>query len=503
MKNRTLTARPSSNRYLLAGVAIMTALTLTRPDLLSKVFAAENQHEWLKQEDLDRLGGQYTSAAASADGSHLILGSTDGGENQGLTSPLYISDNYGSDWVNIADDIDAGIRNHWTSVDVSNDGQTMVATSEWGSDVNDYNDTHDGKVFVSEDGGDTWDNPTLVADGDNIWTIKSLAISDNGNKILIGGENGDLNQEPEAANTNLFMSANGGDTWTDISPDNNEPVYGLNADLSSDGNKIVVALDDDTDHVYVSSNSGTEWTEVAPEIEGNDTPFWIDSAMSDDGSTISVLNSGGNLHISNDFGATWSEEDPGQDYEDANDWVATDMNEDGTKMIVAGQQNAYLLGDTESEPEETTSTVSLTDPEGGKTVTLTTPDGTTITCHSAVKESGLSAKDAAYAYPLGLVDFCFSGAGASNDISLVFVTDLKPNQVVVRKYKPGSNQYSTVTEATVTETTYNNQHALRVTYPIVDNGPLDTDPDLGEVADPVGLGVADVSVPNTGFKSAR
>jgi phenylpropionate dioxygenase-like ring-hydroxylating dioxygenase large terminal subunit len=118
-----------------------------------------------------------------------------------------------------------------------------------------------------------------------------------------------------------------------------------------------------------------------------------------------------------------------------------------------------------------------------------------------VKESGLSAQDGVYSYPLGLVDFCFSGADTSNEITLVFVTPLKPNEVAVRKFNPNTKIYSNLTEAAVTETTHSGQHALQVVYTITDNGPLDTDSDVGEIADPVGLAVAGVTAPNTGVPS--
>jgi len=100
---------------------------------------------------------------------------------------------------------------------------------------------------------------------------------------------------------------------------------------------------------------------------------------------------------------------------------------------------------------------------------------------------------------MGLVDFCFSGADLSNEITLIFVTDLKPSQVVARKYNPTSQTYATITEAVISQTTYQNKAALQVKYSIRDNGPLDTNPITGEVADPIGLGLADVAVPNTGI----
>jgi hypothetical protein len=38
-----------------------------------------------------------------------------------------------------------------------------------------------------------------------------------------------------------------------------------------------------------------------------------------------------------------------------------------------------------------------------------------------------------------------------------------------------------------------------VSYTIEDNGPLDLDPDMGEVADPVGLAIAELTSPDTGI----
>lgn len=558
MKTRTLTARPSSNRYLVAGVAIMTALTIARPDLLARVYAADNQYEWTRQDALDPMGGTYSSAAQSANGSHLILSVTNGGEQGDQTeSPLYISSNYGAAWENVAAEIEPGVQNIWADVDVSNNGQVMVAASEWGNDyeessgdngkiyvsenggstwadrtpggvtpgtpgtisqwrkvvvsgdgskivaISRLNDmTHsDSDIYISEDGGETWGAPIQAElNGFTIYDLNSLSISDNGDKILVGGENSDDYDH------DLALSTNNGASWVDISPPADAWMGDWTHDMSADGQTIVVAAirwnGSDSDTVHVSKDGGDTWTSIDPDPDNFN--IWASVAVSDNGAAISLFDRFGTGYISSDAGDTWSTEDPGQEYEDENDWSATDINSDGSKIIAAGEGNTYLLGAAIEEPDpEVAPVVTLSDPEGGKTVTLTTPAGTTITCHSAVKESGLTAKDAAYAYPLGLVDFCFSGAGESNDISLIFVTDLKPNQVVVRKYKPGSNQYSTITNATVTETTYNNQHALLVTYAIVDNGPLDTDPDEGEVADPVGLGVADVTVPNTGFRRAH
>lgn len=91
---------------------------------------------------------------------------------------------------------------------------------------------------------------------------------------------------------------------------------------------------------------------------------------------------------------------------------------------------------------------------------------------------------------------------SSNQVSLLFVTDLKPNEVSARKYNPTTQTYANVPGATITETTYNAQHALLLTYTITDNGPLDTDPAVGSITDPVGLAIpvatSVASLTNTG-----
>lgn len=530
-------------KLILTSLTIGALVAATRPVFLSKAFAA-NIFEWQRQEDLDRLGGYYSSAARSADGSSLILGVSNGGENGSpedwVESPLFVSGNGGASWQNVAAAADPDVWNNWRSVDVSNNGQVMVAASDDATELVELGDRA-GRILLSNDGGDSWQNITpadtddwdqvvvsgdgqtiaalendqeliyVTEDGgdnwvttafDDAWNVKSIAISDDG-KIYAGGEN---NSSPY---TLFFKTENGGDTWSNITPDQNDdslsaPYYAAynTFDVSADGEDVVLATAwGDDSMVYISHDGGDSWAESDPNAEYN--AEWYDAAISDDGSTVSVVSNGeqGKMFVSTDSGQNWHEEDPGQESEDTNNyWQTLDINQDGSKVIIANDQNAYVNMASEPEP---TPTVTLDDAESSKTITITTPDGTSITCHSAVKESGLTAQDAGYSYPHGLVDFCFSGANDNNSVSLVFVTNLKPSEVSVRKYNPTNKSYATVTDATITQTTYNSSSALLVSYNIADNGPLDTDPDAGEVADPVGIAVLSVSAPNTGLKRAE
>ncbi len=156
------------------------------------------------------------------------------------------------------------------------------------------------------------------------------------------------------------------------------------------------------------------------------------------------------------------------------------------KIYVVDQYNAFVA----KYAYPVTSTTFPNSPTGGApaNVTLTTPDGTNITCADTSAYSSLGTQDTGKTYPLGLVNFCMTvPSGSTNLITLTFITDLTPSLVTARKYNSTTHTYADVPGATITETTVSGQHALVLTYNITDNGPLDLNPALGAVTDPVGL----------------
>lgn len=527
-----------SRKVFVTSLSLASVLALTYPSMAAKVYAAGNKYEWVKHVDQDLLNGHYSSVASSGSGQHLLMGVNDGGEGYSAASPLFISSDYGTTWENIDEDIEDNMRNSWTSVDISNNGQKMVAASEYTVDLDSFYED-EGQIFVSQNAGNTWSNvspndaedwhtvvisgdgTTIAAiatdDTDNLYTSinggstwqtsavpnvnhwESLSISDDGDTVLVGGENN------TTASPFVYISENSGTNWDDITPASGGMGFAAKTALTDDGSKIVASVygydGGDYDTVYLSENKGDNWTDISP--DDADDNYWEAIAISGNGSVLSVLDDDDKMYISSDDGANWTEEDPDHEDDGDNEWVSADFNTSGSRMVVASELFAYSSYNAnhavEPETENSAAAVNFVNAESGKAIKLVTPDGTTITCHSPVKESALVVKDGAYSYPLGLVDFCFSGADASNEIKLTFVTDLKPNQVAVRKHNPKTSSYATITGATVTETTYNGQHALQVAYNVADNGPLDTNPTVGEVADPVGLGILDVGAPNTGL----
>jgi photosystem II stability/assembly factor-like uncharacterized protein len=529
VKNNRALPRKRPQQYLAAGFSVASAAILSCQAIQTRVYASPNTYSWTNQEQ-DPLGGTYASVSSSTDGSHLIMGSREGGEGFYASSPLFISNDSGATWTDVASTVDSGIRDYWKSVDVTDNGMTMVAASDSGITIG-PDDPVDGKIFISQNAGVDWTDITpagisgwhnvaisgngskIVATADNdrsnvyistnggtSWTTKpftdvnqweSLSISDNGGTILVGGENGSASSFDD-------ISTNGGTTWTDVSPDGGNMVFATRTALSADASKIAISTYGNNGYdyaaVHVSTNGGSSWTDVSP--TGTDSSDWNAIAMSGDGGTLAVEGyTSSDMYVSHDNGVTWNPEAPGTDSGDTNNWESIDFSNDGSRAIAASDANAYVgynAGLNSTPPSAT-----VTNAESSTPIVVTTPQGTTITCHTGVKESDLTAQDGAYTYPVGLVDFCFSGADTSNAITLTFVTDLKPGDVAVRKYNPTTKTFATVTAANVTETTYNSQHALQVTYTIADNGPLDTDPATGEVSDPVGLAVLNSTTPTT------
>lgn len=149
--------------------------------------------------------------------------------------------------------------------------------------------------------------------------------------------------------------------------------------------------------------------------------------------------------------------------------------------------------------EEADNSKMLTLP-GGMLVNLQTPDGTTITSFTSASEESLASQDAGYSYPLGLGNFSFTVPnGSTQRVYLAYLTDLKPNQVTVRKYNSVTNTFASIAGATLEEDQMDGHHVLIAGYDITDNGTLDQNATLGIITDPVGLGVLAVGTPNTGF----
>lgn len=147
-------------------------------------------------------------------------------------------------------------------------------------------------------------------------------------------------------------------------------------------------------------------------------------------------------------------------------------------------------------------TQTITNAVNGAAVQVATPGATRQTCANSAASASLPKTDSGYTYPLGLVNVCFTSLLMNNQVTLTFITNLSPSQVVARDYNTKTNSYATIPGAVITSTTYNGQNALQLTYTLTDNGPFDSNSSFGFLADPVGLAEAvEPMTPNTGYGS--
>ena len=320
---------------------------------------------------------------------------------------------------------------------------------------------------------------------------KALALSTDGTKLYVadyGDSRVEIFNTGDNSYVGQFGSFGSGDGQLDT------PV-GMVA--SPDGSKLYVQDfgNHRVDIFNTSDNSfaGKFGSQGSGDGQFNGTTY--DLTISPDGRKLYVADSGSNqVQIfntsDNSFAGKFGTGGSGDGQIDFPLSVA--VSPDGSKVYVGDQNNNRI--DVFNYPNF----VQLSGVGYAFPVPINTPANTELTCTSRQEESGLVEADSGYDYPLGLVNFCFTTPTVNNQVSLLFVTDLKPGQVSARKYDPTAKAYASVPGAIFTETTYNTHHALLLTYTITDNSPLDLDPAVGSITDPVGLAVSVENLTNTG-----
>lgn len=150
----------------------------------------------------------------------------------------------------------------------------------------------------------------------------------------------------------------------------------------------------------------------------------------------------------------------------------------------------------------TTSTVSSVP------ITLEADSACTVASMSSTAHDSLPVDDTSFEYPHGFVDFSLNCGtpGFTAQISQYY-EGVDPAGLVVRKFNPVTQAFSTIPGATITTTTVYGQSVTVLSYSVTDGGPLDDDGVVnGVIVDPAGLGqaapVSSPGVPNTGVRPA-
>ena len=320
---------------------------------------------------------------------------------------------------------------------------------------------------------------------------KSLAVSTDGTKLYVldyGDNRVQIFNTSDNSYVGQFGSGGSGD---------GEFSAPVGIVVSPDGNKLYI-LDFGNHRVQIFNTSDNSFAGEFGSQGGSDGQFngtTYDLAISPDGSKLYVADSDGDqVQIFNTSDNSFAGEFGGSGSGDGQMAfpLGVTVSPDGSKVYVAEQNNARIS--VFNYPNF----IELGGSGYDFPIPINTPANTELTCSSRQEEGSLTKADSGYDYPLGFVNFCFTTQTSDNEVSLLFVTSLKPDEVSARKYNPTSNTYTDIAGAVITESTYSSHHALLLTYTITDNGPLDLDSAAGSITDPVGLAVSVKTLANTG-----
>ncbi len=275
----------------------------------------------------------------------------------------------------------------WTSIATSPNGQVILAGGS------------SGRLVFSRDSGATWTDP-FEGESDQYWS--SVAVSSDGQKLA-------------AAGFRVFISTNGGTTWTDARANGNQDNVWASMAMSADGRTLVAGVS--SGRIFRSTNGGTSWSETRP--AGNANGNWQTIAMNTSGDTVIAGNYSGRMYRSRDKGETWSEIRPAGDMDSS--WNTVSIDGAG-KIIVAGQDGGRVYvssntGDTWREVQPLgdldhdwrTSGISM----DGSKILIATSIGTTN--NNRVFYSDNSGQSFREVQPAGNVDLDWYGVGISPD----------------------------------------------------------------------------------------
>lgn len=145
-------------------------------------------------------------------------------------------------------------------------------------------------------------------------------------------------------------------------------------------------------------------------------------------------------------------------------------------------------GNNDGQPDANQLNVtSLIDPVTGEYAVLEVDEECAITyVDVAAAETG---SDGSYQYPAGLMDFSLNcGTPGFTATIKQYYYGVNNEGFVVRKYNPMTEQYATISSATVAAQTINGAVVTTATYAVADGSELDLDGDEnGEIVDPAGL----------------
>jgi len=169
-------------------------------------------------------------------------------------------------------------------------------------------------VYVSTNGGSTWTKRSVPGSS----AYYALAMSDDGSRLYL-----------PRRSEGIYISTNLGATWSapyDGEAGDTGDWYSIAC--SSDGQKVVGVRNGGC--VSVSGNGGTNWTSIAATSDAVPTAmnalWWVDVDCSASGQYMAAAASSAKMHVSDDSGATW------KTYYFAREWASVSVSGSGAEM---------------------------------------------------------------------------------------------------------------------------------------------------------------------------
>ena len=277
---------------------------------------------WTQQQEMtasDAAGGDQfgNSVALSSDGNTALIGAADktvNGQTNAGAAYVFVRPSGGATWTQQQEltATDPAYRDYFgSSAALSGDGNTALIGEVYRT-VNQQQSAGTAYVFVRPSGGTAWtrQQETTASDaayGDNFGS--SVAMSDDGNTVLIGAPYKTVNGQQLAGAAYVFVRPSGGTAWTQqqeltASDAASYDRFGTPVALSDDGNTALIGAPYKTvnrqqsagaAYVFVRPSGGATWTQQQELVDSNiasDDVFGGSAALTSDGNTALIRSAG-------------------------------------------------------------------------------------------------------------------------------------------------------------------------------------------------------------------
>lgn len=184
-----------------------------------------------------------------------------------------------------------------------------------------------GRLYLSTNGGTSWTEVQPAGNSDQSW--QSVAISPDGQTIVVA-----------AYGARIYRSINRGSSWSEVQPIGNANGDWISIGMSDDGQKVLATAFQG--RMYLSSNGGTNWAETQP--AGNNALGWYTSAVSGNGQVLLAGILGGRLYMSTNGGSSWGEVQPAGNL--IKEWRAMTTSYDGMTSFAMTDNESVIYRST-------------------------------------------------------------------------------------------------------------------------------------------------------------